>query len=112
MFRDRTFTVVNMQTVLLYSSLGVSFFLVSYALQVAAGWSAMKAGVALLPATGLMLLLSASSGALAQRIGPRLQLTAGPLLAAAGLLLLAPIDEDASWATDVLPGAIVFGLDS
>ena len=110
LFRDRTFTVVNLQTVLLYSALGVSFFLVSYELQVATGWSALKAGVALLPATGLMLLLSASSGALAQKIGPRLQLTVGPLLVAAGLLLLARIGSDASWVTDVLPGAVVFGL--
>jgi len=110
LFRDRTFTVVNLQTVLLYSSLGVSFFLVSYELQVATGWSAMKAGVALLPATVLMLVLSASSGALAQRIGPRLQLTVGPVLAAIGLLLLARIGTDASWTTDVLPGAVVFGL--
>jgi EmrB/QacA subfamily drug resistance transporter len=110
LFRNRTFTVVNLQTVVLYGALGVSFFLVSYELQVAAGWSALKAGVALLPATGLMLVLSASSGALAQRIGPRLQLTVGPLLAAAGLLLLARIGEDASWVTDVLPGAVVFGL--
>jgi EmrB/QacA subfamily drug resistance transporter len=110
LFRDRTFTVVNLQTVLLYGALGVSFFFVSYELQVATGWSALQAGVALLPATALMLLLSASSGALAQRIGPRLQLTAGPLLAAAGLLLLARIGEHASWVTDVLPGAVVFGL--
>ena len=86
LFRNRTFTVVNLETVLLYGGLGVSFFLVSYELQVATGWSALQAGVALLPATVLMLLLSASSGSLAQRIGPRLQLTAGPLLAAAGLL--------------------------
>jgi EmrB/QacA subfamily drug resistance transporter len=110
LFRDRTFTVVNLQTVLLYSALGVSFFLVSYTLQVAAGWSALEAGVALLPATLLMLVLSSSSGALAQRIGPRLQLTVGPLVVAVGLLLLSRIDENASWATDVLPGAIVFGL--
>ncbi len=110
LFRDRTFTVVNLQTVLLYSALGVSFFLVSYELQVATGWSAFKAGVALLPATALMLLLSASSGALAQRIGPRLQLTVGPLLVAAGLLLLTRIGPNASWLTDVLPGAVVFGF--
>lgn len=110
LFRNRTFSVVNLQTVLLYSALGVSFFFVSYELQVATGWSALQAGVALLPATGLMLLLSASSGALAQRIGPRLQLTVGPLIAAVGLLLLARIGENASWVTDVLPGAVVFGL--
>jgi EmrB/QacA subfamily drug resistance transporter len=110
LFRDRTFTVVNLQTVLLYSGLGVSFFLVSYELQVATGWSALRAGVALLPATALMLVLSAASGQLAQRIGPRLQLTGGPILAACGLLLLARIGENASWIRDVLPGAIVFGL--
>jgi predicted MFS family arabinose efflux permease len=110
LFRNRTFTVVNLQTVLMYSALGVSFFLVSYTLQVAAGWTALQAGVALLPATGLMLVLSSSSGALAQRIGPRLQLTVGPLIVAAGLLLLSRIDENASWVTDVMPGAIVFGI--
>lgn len=109
LFRDRTFTVVNLATVLLYGSLGVSFFLVAYQLQVAAGWSALEAGSALLPATVLMFALSAASGSLAQRIGPRLQLTVGPLLAGAGLILLARIGPDASWA-DVLPGALVFGL--
>jgi predicted MFS family arabinose efflux permease len=110
LFRDRTFTVVNLATVLLYGSLGVSFFLVAYHLQVAAGWSALAAGSALLPATVLMFVLSAASGSLAQRIGPRLQLTVGPLLAGAGLFLLARIGPDASWAADVLPGALVFGL--
>src|SRR3954453_16878494 len=57
-----------------------------------------------------MFAFSARSGALAQRIGPRLQLTAGPLLAASGLLLLTRIGPDASWVADVLPGAVVFGL--
>jgi len=110
LFRNRTFTVVNLQTVLIYGAIGVSFFAVSYQLQVAAGWSATEAGLALVPATALMLLLSSSSGELAQRIGPRMQLTVGPLVAAAGLLLLTRIGEDTSWISDVLPGAVVFGL--
>jgi EmrB/QacA subfamily drug resistance transporter len=110
LFHDRTFTVLNIGTVFLYAAVGSAFFVVAYQLQVVAGWSAVEAGVALLPATLLMLLLSARSGALAQRIGPRLQLTAGPLLAGAGLLLLARIDADPSWTVDVLPGAVVFGL--
>ena len=110
LFRNREFTVVNLATVLLYSSIGVSFFLVSYELQVAAGWSALRAGIALLPATALMFLLSAASGSLAQRIGPRLQLTVGPLLAGAGLLLLARVGPHTSWVSDILPGAFVFGL--
>ena len=110
LFRSREFTVTNLATVLLYAGLGVSFFLVAYGLQVGAGWSATRAGVALLPATVLMLVFSSRSAALAERIGPRLQLTVGPLLAAAGLLLLMRIGPDASWVRHVLPGAIVFGL--
>jgi MFS family permease len=110
LFRSRAFTVTNLATVLLYSALGVSFFLLAYELQVGVGWSALRAGTALLPATLLMLAFAARSGALAQRIGPRLQLTVGPLLAGAGLLLLARVGPHASWLTDVLPGAVVFGL--
>jgi EmrB/QacA subfamily drug resistance transporter len=110
LFRSREFSVTNLATVLLYAALGVSFFLVAYELQVAAGWSALRAGTALLPATVFMLALSAASGSLAQRIGPRLQLTVGPIVVAAGLLLLARIGSDASWTADVLPGAVVFGL--
>jgi MFS family permease len=66
--------------------------------------------VSLLPVTLLMLLLSARAGALAQRTGPRLPLTAGPLLVGAGMLLLATIGPGDHYATSVLPGALVFGL--
>jgi MFS family permease len=57
-----------------------------------------------------MMLLSARSGALGERIGPRRQLIVGPVVAGVGLLLLATIGDDPSWARDVLPGAVVFGL--
>ena len=110
LFRNRTFTVVNLGTLLLYTGIGLTFFLVAYQLQVAAGWSALEAGLALLPTTALMLLLSARSGALAQRIGPRLQLTVGPVLTGVGMLLLTRVDAGATWATDVLPGSAVLGL--
>ena len=102
--------MTNLATVLLYGALGVTFFLVAYELQVAAGWSALRAGTALLPATVLMFAFSAASGSLAQRIGPRLQMTVGPLITAVGLLLLARIGPGASWTADVLPAAIVFGV--
>jgi len=94
----------------LYAAIGVTFFLVAYELQVGAEWSAFDAGIAMLPTTLLMLVGSAASGELAQKIGPRLQLTVGPLLTAAGLLLLAGIGPGASWSRNVLPGAVVFGL--
>ena len=110
LFADRDFTVTNLATFTLYAAIGVSFFLVAYQLQVAAGWSALQAGTALLPATVLMLLLAARSGALAQRIGPRPQLTIGPLVLAGGLLLLGRVGTDPSWLRDVLPGAALFGI--
>jgi EmrB/QacA subfamily drug resistance transporter len=110
LFQNRTFTVVNIMTVLLYAAIGVAFFLVVFELEVASGWTALGAGVAMLPATLIMLLLSARSGALAQRIGPRLQLAAGPLIAAFGLLLLTRIGPHTSWVADVLPGSVLFGL--
>jgi MFS family permease len=76
---------------------------------VVSGYSPLLAGTSLLPVTALMLLFSARAGALAQRIGPRLPMTVGPLLAAAGLLLLSRVGRDASYVADVLPGALVFG---
>lgn len=110
LFQNRAFTVTNLATVLLYAALGVAFFLIAYQLQVAAGWSALESGIALLPATILMLVGSAASGALAERIGPRTQLSVGPLVTAVGLILLSRVGTDVSWTRDVLPGALLFGL--
>jgi EmrB/QacA subfamily drug resistance transporter len=109
LFRSAQFTAANVVTLLVYAALGVVFVLLVLQLQVVAGFSPLLAGTALLPVTALMLLFSARAGALAQRIGPRLPMTAGPLLAAAGLLLLRRIGPGASYVPDVLPGAVVFG---
>ena len=109
-FRNRAFRITNLATVLLYGALGVAFFLIAYELQVASGWSALRSGTALLPVTILMLIFSAPSGALAQRIGPRFQLTAGPIVAGVGLLLFTRIGPHTSWLSDVLPGALVFAI--
>ncbi len=110
LFRSRTFTVLNVGTAFLYAAIGLAFFLVAYELQVAAGWSALASGVALLPTTVLMIALSSRSATLAQRLGPRLQLTLGPVLCGAGLLLLTRIGPETTWATDVLPGSVLFGV--
>jgi EmrB/QacA subfamily drug resistance transporter len=109
-FTDRTFTGANLLTFAQYGAMGGIFFLLPIELQTSAGFSALVAGVALLPVTVLMLLFAARSGALAQRIGPRLQMTAGPLIVAAGLLLLRRVGVGASYWTDVLPAVVVFAL--
>nr|AVR52584.1 MFS transporter [Streptomyces sp. FXJ1.235] len=109
-FASRQFTAVNLVTLCVYAAFGGFFFLSAVQLQVVAGYSALGAGTALLPTTVLMLLLSARSGELGERIGPRIPLTVGPLLCAAGMLLMLRVGPDASYAADVLPAVLVLGL--
>ncbi|HEU5156837.1 MAG TPA: MFS transporter [Streptosporangiaceae bacterium] len=109
-FASRQFTAVNAVTFVVYGGMGVQFFLLVVDLQVVAGFSPTTAGLALLPVTALMLLLSARAGALAQRIGPRILMTGGLIVAAAGMLLSLRIGARASYLTDVLPSVTVFGL--
>lgn len=110
MFSSRGFSATNAATVLVYGSLGPLFFLLVIYLQEVAGYSPVAAGAASLPITVLMLALSARSGKLASRIGPRPQLVAGPLLVGAGLWLLSRIGPDAPYLTDVLPGVLLVAL--
>jgi EmrB/QacA subfamily drug resistance transporter len=109
-FSSRQFSAVNGVTLVVYAAIGGVFFLLSVQLQVSAGFSPIAAGAALLPVTVLMLVLSARSGALAQRIGPRWPMAAGTLLAAGGTLLMARIGPGSSYVEDVLPAAALFGL--
>jgi EmrB/QacA subfamily drug resistance transporter len=110
LFADRTFTLANVLTFLVYGALGGVMLLLVVQLQVSLHYPPTLAGLAGLPITVLMLLLSARSGRLAQRIGPRTQLVVGPLLLAAGMLLLRMTAAGASYLTGVLPGVLVFGV--
>ena len=83
-FRSRQFSGANAVTFAVYAALGVTMFLLVVHLQTDLGYSALEAGASLLPLTVLMLLFSARAGALAQRIGPRLPMTIGPLIAGGG----------------------------
>ncbi len=109
-FVNRQFTAANIVTFAVYAALGGVFFLLVVNLQVVAGFSPLLSGTALLPITVIMLVLSARAGALAGRIGPRLPMTLGPLVAAGGALLLLRVGTHASYVLDVLPAVIVFGL--
>jgi hypothetical protein len=110
LFRARAFTAANLVTFAVYAALGGVFFLFVLNLQVVAGFGPLAAGAALLPITGLMLLLSARAGALAERIGPRLPMTLGPVLCAGALLGVARVGPGASYVGEVLPGVLGLGL--
>lgn len=110
LFASRQFTAANLVTLAVYGGFGGVFFLLVVYLQQVGGFSPLAAGTALVPVTLLMLALSDRAGALAERIGPRLPMTAGPLVMAVGLLLMTTFGDTVSYTTRVLPAVVVFGL--
>jgi EmrB/QacA subfamily drug resistance transporter len=111
LFGRGNFAWGNVETLATYGGLGIVFFLLVLFLQQVGGLDAFDAGLATLPTTVVMFLLSKRFGALADRHGPRLFMGIGPLVCAAGtLLLVALVDERPSVVFEVLPGVIVFGL--
>jgi EmrB/QacA subfamily drug resistance transporter len=110
LFSSRQFSAANAVTFVVFGALSGVFFLLVAFLQISLGYSPLAAGAASLPITVLMLLLSPAAGALAQRIGPRIPLTLGPLVTALGLVLMSRIDPGDSYVSGVLPAVIVFGL--
>jgi EmrB/QacA subfamily drug resistance transporter len=110
LFSSRQFSAANAVTFVVFGALSGVFFLLVAFLQISLGYSPLAAGAASLPITALMLLLSPAAGSLAQRVGPRIPLTAGPLITALGLLLMSQIDPGDSYPSGVLPAVIVFGL--
>lgn len=110
LFASRVFVAANLVTLAVYAALGGVFFLLLLQLQIVSGYSPLAAGLASLPITILMLLLSSRAGRWAQVHGPRIPMTVGPLLGAGGLLLMLRIGPGASYPTQVLPAVLVFGL--
>ncbi len=110
LFRSRQFTGTNLTTLAVYAALGGALFLLALQLQQSLHYSALAAGLATLPTTVIMLIGSPWAGAIAERTGPRLPMTVGPLTAAAGLALMARITPGASYLEAVLPAVAVFGV--
>jgi EmrB/QacA subfamily drug resistance transporter len=110
LFRRRNFTVGNLSTLLVYAGLGGATFLIPIFLQEVAGYSPLGAGFSLFPLSVIMFFLSPRFGALADRFGPRWFMGLGPIVAGLGLLWFTMLDSHVNYATEFLPGAIVFGL--
>ncbi|MGH8899809.1 MAG: MFS transporter [Egibacteraceae bacterium] len=109
-FSSRQFTSANLVTLAVYAGMRGMFFLLAVFLQQVLGYSALAAGAAIVPVTLLMLMLSERAGQLAERVGPRLPLSAGPLVMAAGLALMTRFDAGVPYVTAVLPAVVLFGL--
>jgi EmrB/QacA subfamily drug resistance transporter len=110
LFSSRQFSVTNGVTLIIYAALGGALFLLPVELQVVNHYTPLQAGASLIPLTAVMLLLSARSGQLAARIGPRLQMAVGPVVVGAGLALLIRSTDSHSYLAGVLPAVLVFAL--
>jgi hypothetical protein len=110
LFRSRNFAVGNLATLAIYGGLGAATFFVTIYLQQVSGYSPIAAGLALMPITIEMWLLSRRFGALNDTVGPRALMGLGPIVAGIGLIWMGQIGAEVSYFTDLLPGVLVFGL--
>jgi EmrB/QacA subfamily drug resistance transporter len=109
-FRSRTFSAANAMTLVVYAALGAVLFFLVLQLQTVAGYGPLAAGLATLPITICMVFLASRGGRLSNRIGPRIPMTGGPLVMAAGTAWLMVVDADSTYWTDVMPALTIFGL--
>jgi EmrB/QacA subfamily drug resistance transporter len=109
MFRERQFSAANAVTFVVYAALSGALFLLPVELQLVSHYSALQAGLSLLPVTIIMLVFSPRSARLAARIGPRLQMSLGPVVVGAGLIVLTRATDGRSYVTYVLPAILIFG---
>jgi len=110
LFASRNFTAANIATFAMYGALSGFFFALIIYLQETVGFSSIKAGLTTLPVSILLLLLSGRVGKLVGKYGPKPFMTAGPLVAAAGMLSLLGLHRGSSLLIGVMPGMILFGL--
>src|SRR5258705_7679315 len=110
LYRSANFAATNALTLLLYFALGGALYYLPFGLIRLGGYSATQAGAALLPFALIMGFGASLAGALSDRFGPRLSLTAGPIIAACGLALLAIADFRESYWTGVFPAICVLAI--
>jgi EmrB/QacA subfamily drug resistance transporter len=110
LFKTRNFSAGNISTVVIYGGLSIATFLIVIFLQEVGGFSAFEAGLSLLPVTIIMFLLSPQFGKLAGTHGPRLFMSVGPIVSGVGFLLIARVGSHIHYATELLPGILLFAI--
>ncbi len=110
LFRSKQFTSANVVTFTVYAALAGTLFLLPVQLQLVAGFSPVQAGAATLPITVMMLLLSARMGRLSARIGPRLPMTVGPIIAGLAMVWLTRVGPGSTYVGDVIGPMLLFGF--
>jgi len=110
LFKVRNFSVGNAATLAIYGGLSVATFLITIFVQQVGGYSAIEAGLTVLPVTIIMFFLSSRFGALAGKYGPRLFMGLGPIVAAIGFMVMLSVDQSVSYWTQIFPGIVIFGL--
>jgi EmrB/QacA subfamily drug resistance transporter len=110
LFRIRNFTIGNLATIAIYAALSVATFIIVVFVQQVGHYTALEAGMSLLPVTGLMFVLSPRFGALSGKYGPRWFMAAGPILAAAGFFWMLHVNQQVNYWTQLLPGILLFGI--
>ena len=110
LFGGQCFSGLNLLTFLLYGAFAAAMLLIPYVLISSGGYSPVQAGLAMLPLPVLMTAMSPFMGGLAMRIGPRIPLTIGPLVVAAGMALAVIIEQDSSYWTAAFPTILVMAL--
>jgi EmrB/QacA subfamily drug resistance transporter len=109
-FGSREFVGANLNTLFVYAALNGLFFLLMLQLQNGLNYSALRAGASLLPINFLLLFLSPRAGHLAERIGARIPMAVGSLIAAIGMLLFIRVKPGTSYLGSVVPALVVFGI--
>jgi MFS family permease len=110
LFRRRNFAAGNIETFSMYAGISILFFFLTLFLQQVGGYTPLQSGLATLPTTVVMFVLSRRFGALADRYGPRLFMGLGPLIGAGGLLLFQRVGVPVDYVGTVLPAVLVFSL--
>ena len=110
LYRSRDFSATNALTLLLYFALGGALYFLPFGLIRLGGYSAAQAGAAMLPLALIMGFGASFAGSVADRLGPRLLLTVGPIVAACGFSLLAFADFRQPYWTGVFPPMVLLGV--